>query len=43
MDPSVEWNWVLLAYGLTYGALVAFTATIAVRITRARKKLADRA
>jgi len=43
MDPSVEWNWVLLAYGLTYGALVAFTTSIAVRITKARRKLAERA
>lgn len=43
MDPSVEWNWVLLAYGLTYGALVLFTTSIATRITRARKKLAERA
>lgn len=43
MDPSVEWNWVLLAYGLTYGALVLFTTSIAMRITRARKKLAEHA
>lgn len=43
MDPSVEWNWVLLAYGLTYGALVLFTTSIAIRITKARKKLAGSA
>jgi hypothetical protein len=42
MDPSVEWNWVLFAYGLTYGALVLFTTSIAVRITRTRKRLASR-
>ena len=41
MEPSVEWNWVLLAYGITYGALVLFTTSIAVRITRARRRLAD--
>ena len=42
MDPSVEWNWVLFAYGVTYGALVLFTTSIAVRITRTRRKLAAR-
>jgi hypothetical protein len=42
MDPWVEWNWVLFAYGLAYGALVMFTTSIAVRITRTRKKLAAR-
>jgi hypothetical protein len=42
MDPSVEWNWVLLAYGVAYGALVLFTTSIAVRITRTRKRLASR-
>ncbi|MEN8239882.1 MAG: hypothetical protein ABFR53_11865 [Actinomycetota bacterium] len=43
MDPSVEWNWVLLAYGLTYASLVAFTTSVAVRITKARRKLAEQA
>jgi hypothetical protein len=42
MDPSVEWNWVLLAYGVAYVALVLFTTSIAVRITRTRTKLAAR-
>ena len=42
MDPSVELNWVLFAYGVTYGALVLFTTSIAVRITRTRRKLAAR-
>jgi len=43
MDPWIEWNWVLLAYGVTYGALVLFTTSIAIRITRTRKRLAGRA
>ncbi len=42
MDPWVEWNWVLFAYGLAYGAVVLFTTSIAVRITRTRKRLAGR-
>ncbi|MFV1969744.1 MAG: hypothetical protein ACC683_01940 [Acidimicrobiia bacterium] len=39
MDPSVAWNWVMLAYGVAYVALVVFATSIAVRITRARRKL----
>ncbi len=41
MDPSVEWNWVMFAYGVTYGSLVLFTTSIAVRIARARRKLGE--
>ncbi|GMR02631.1 MAG: hypothetical protein BMS9Abin20_0973 [Acidimicrobiia bacterium] len=41
MDPSVQWNWVLLAYGFAYIGLVAFAASIAMRITRARRRLGE--
>jgi len=41
MSYAEQWNWVALAYGVTYFVLVAFAASIAVRITRARKKLGD--
>jgi hypothetical protein len=41
MDPSVEWNWVMLAYGVAYTTLVVFTTSISVRITRARRKLGE--
>ncbi len=34
-----QWNWVALAYGVTYFVLVAFAASVALRISRARKKL----
>ncbi len=34
-----QWNWVGLAYGVTYIGLVAYASSIAVRISRARKKL----
>ncbi|MEN8040620.1 MAG: hypothetical protein ABFR95_03865 [Actinomycetota bacterium] len=36
-----QWNWVGLAYGVTYVGLVAYAASIAVRITRARNKLGE--
>lgn len=39
MDIATEWNWVLLAYGFAYAALVGYVASIAVRIGRARKRL----
>lgn len=42
MDLSVQWNWVMFAYGFAYAAMVLFTASIAFRITRARHALADR-
>lgn len=39
METATEWNWVLLAYGFTYTVLVAYVASIALRITRAKKSL----
>ena len=36
-----QWNWVALAYGVAYFTLVAYAASIALRITRARKKLGE--
>lgn len=41
METATEWNWVLLAYGFAYASLVAYVASIAVRITRARKRLGE--
>ncbi|MFV2000204.1 MAG: hypothetical protein ACC654_07550 [Acidimicrobiia bacterium] len=42
MDPAVQWNWVILAYGFAYAAMVLFTASVAARITRARQRLVER-
>ena len=42
MDFGAEWGWVALAYMVTYVSLVAFAASIAMRIKRARAKLGDR-
>ena len=39
MDIATEWNWVLLAYGFAYAALVGYAASIAIRISRARDRL----
>ncbi|MDK1010814.1 MAG: hypothetical protein QGM46_06855 [Actinomycetota bacterium] len=39
MEYANEWNWVLLAYGVTYFALVVYASSIALRISRARKRL----
>lgn len=39
MPTAEQWNWVMLAYGVTYFALVAYGASIAMRITKARKRL----
>jgi hypothetical protein len=36
-----EWNWVALAYGVAYFALVGYAASIALRIGRAHKKLGE--
>lgn len=33
-----QWNWVFLAYGFTVVALGTYTASIAVRLQRARKR-----
>ncbi|MGI9666325.1 MAG: hypothetical protein ACR2N2_04375 [Acidimicrobiia bacterium] len=41
MDTATEWNWVLLAYGFTYTVLVAYVASIAIRITRAKSVLEE--
>jgi len=41
MSFSEQWNWVLLAYGFASITLVVFTASIAVRISRARRILGD--
>jgi hypothetical protein len=34
-----QWNWIGLAYGVAYFTLIAYATSVAVRITRARKKL----
>jgi hypothetical protein len=39
MEFAEQWNWVALAYGVTYVALVAYAASIALRVDRARKNL----
>lgn len=36
-----QWNWVALAYGVAYFTLIGYASSVAVRITRARKKLGD--
>lgn len=36
-----QWNWVALAYGVAYFTLIGYATSVAVRITRARKKLGD--
>lgn len=41
MEIATEWNWVLLAYGFAYAALVAYVGSIAVRIGRARKRMGE--
>lgn len=41
MSFAEQWNWVLLAYGFTYVVLIAYVASIALRITRSRGKLGD--
>ncbi len=42
MEFGSEWGWVALAYGVTYISLVAFAASMAVRIKKARLKLSER-
>lgn len=39
MPLSEQWNWVIFAYGVAYFTLVVYATSMAVRITRARKKL----
>jgi hypothetical protein len=41
MTSAEQWNWVLMAYGIAYFALVAFASSIAIRITRARRRLEE--
>jgi hypothetical protein len=42
MDFGTEWGWVTLAYVVTYTSLIAFAASMVIRIKRARLKLGDR-
>lgn len=39
MSSAEQWNWVLVAYGFTFFVLVVFTASIAVRLSRVRRRL----
>ena len=41
MSSAEQWNWVLFAYGFAYAALVLYGTSIAVRITRARRRLGE--
>ncbi len=34
-----EWGWVVLGYGLMYGLLAAYVASLAARTRRARRRL----
>lgn len=43
MEYTDQWNWVAMAYGITYLTMVAFATSVAVRIARARRKLAETA
>jgi hypothetical protein len=36
-----DWGWVALAYGVTYGSLVAFAGSIALRIRNTRRSLGE--
>ncbi len=42
MSQTEQWNWVMLAYGFTYAALITYVVSVALRITRSRKKLGER-
>ena len=39
MPIAEQWNWVIFAYGVTYFTVVVYGASVAMRITRVRKKL----
>ncbi len=39
MDVAEQWNWVGLAYGVTYIALVVYAASVASRISKARQRI----
>ena len=41
MRVAEQWNWVLLAYGFAYFVLVLYVTSIALRITRVRRRLGD--
>ncbi len=43
MPLAEQWNWVGLAYGVTYIALVVYAASVAARIAKARQRLKDQA
>jgi hypothetical protein len=36
-----DWGWVALAYGVTYGSLGVFAASIALRIRNVRRALGE--
>lgn len=38
MDLAEQWNWVGLAYGVTYITLVVYAASVATRIAKARQR-----
>jgi len=39
MPVAEQWNWVGLAYGVTYITLVVYAASVASRISKARRNL----
>lgn len=41
MSQAEQWNWVMLAYGFTYFALIGYSVSIALRIARSRRKLGE--
>ena len=41
MDIASEWNWVLLAYGFAYVMLAGYVASVATRISRAKRRLGE--
>lgn len=41
MEYTDQWDWVAMAYGITYFTMVAYGTSVAVRITRARRKLGE--
>ncbi len=34
-----EWGWVAVGYGVMYGALAAYAGSLALRVSRARRRL----
>ncbi len=41
MPIAEQWNWVMFGYGVAYTALVLYASSIAVRMTRARRRLGE--